>query len=212
MSTYDLEEQEQLAALKSWWKQYGGLLLLILAAACAVLAAWSGWGWYQRSQAAQAATGYDQLQKSARTNDIKGVRESAGAILEKHARSVYAPLAALISAKVHAQAGDATTARAQLQWVVDHARSPELRSIAILRLASVMMDAGALEEAEKLINQKPAEGFEGLFSVMRGDVMHAQSKFGEARAAYRQALDGSSKLDPAMQNLVQMKLDALGDA
>ena len=26
MATYDLEEQEQIAELKAWWKQYGNLV------------------------------------------------------------------------------------------------------------------------------------------------------------------------------------------
>jgi len=71
--------------------------------------------WYQRSQSAQAAVLYDTLQKAARANDLKATRETAGAILENFPRSAYAPLAALVSAKVHFQAGDLKTARAQLQ-------------------------------------------------------------------------------------------------
>ena len=31
---YDLEEQEQIAAIKAWWKRYGNLVLLAAAAAC----------------------------------------------------------------------------------------------------------------------------------------------------------------------------------
>jgi predicted negative regulator of RcsB-dependent stress response len=140
MSTYDLEEQEQLAALKAWWKEHGGgVALAAILVACGI-AAWNGWGWYQRSQAAQAATLYDTLQKAARANDVKTARDTAGSILENYPRSAYAPLAALVSAKVLFQAGDLKTARAQLQWVVDHAKSDEVRSIAALRLASVLLD------------------------------------------------------------------------
>src|SRR3979411_1071854 len=140
MSTYDLEEQEQLAALKAWWKEPGGGLILGTARALAAVAAWIGWTRYERSQAAQAAVLYDTLQKAARASDLKTTRETAGAILESFPRSAYAPLAALISAKVHFQAGDLKTARAQLQWVIEHAGSDEIRAIATLRLASVLLD------------------------------------------------------------------------
>src|SRR5712664_4731498 len=138
MSTYDLEEQEQLAALKAWWKEHGGAILLGATLVCAAIGAWNGWTWYQRSQAAQAAVLYDTLQKAARANDLKTTRETAGAILENFPRSAYAPLAALVSAKVQLQAGDLKTARAQLQWVIEHAGSDEIRAIATLRLASVL--------------------------------------------------------------------------
>ena len=33
MAAYDLEEQEQLAEIKAWWKQYGNLLTNVLLAA-----------------------------------------------------------------------------------------------------------------------------------------------------------------------------------
>ena len=95
MSTYDLEEQEQLATLKAWWKDNGGLVVTGLAIILVLISAWNGWNWYQRSQSASAATMYEQLQHAARTNDVKAVRDTAGAILEQYPRTAYAPLAAL---------------------------------------------------------------------------------------------------------------------
>src|SRR5712672_2878606 len=94
MSTYDLEEQEQLAALKAWWKENGGAILLGATVVLAAIAAWNGWTWYQRSQSAQAAVLYDTLQKAARANDLKATRETAGAILEYFPHSACAPLGA----------------------------------------------------------------------------------------------------------------------
>ena len=61
MSTYDLEEQEQLAALKAWWKENGGAILLGATLVLAAIAAWNGWMWYQRSQSAQAAVRAEQM-------------------------------------------------------------------------------------------------------------------------------------------------------
>src|SRR5215471_11984113 len=154
MSTYDLEEQEQIAELKAWWKENGGRLTL----------------------AAHAAVLYDTLQKAARANDVKAIRDTAGSILEDYPRSAYAPLAALVSAKALFQAGDLKTARAQLQWVVDHAKSDEIRSIAALRLASVLLDDKDPEGALKALEAKPHPGFEALFAAQRGDILMVQGK------------------------------------
>jgi predicted negative regulator of RcsB-dependent stress response len=169
MATYDLEEQEQLAALKAWWKDHGGAIILGATLVCAAIGAWNGWTWYQRSQAAHAAVLYDTLQKAARANDLKATRETAGAILENFPHSAYAPLAALVSAKVQFQAGDLKTARAQLQWVIDHARSDEIRSIATLRLASVLLDDNEPEAALKILEAKPHPSFEALYASQRGE-------------------------------------------
>ena len=209
MAAYDLEEQEQLAELKAWWKQYGNLVLGAIAAVLLVFAAWNGWRWYQRSQALEAAALYENLQTAARMSDGKAVRDAAGGILEKYAGTAYAPLAALVSAKVNYQAGDLKTARAQLQWAVDNARQEEVRAIARLRLAAVLMDDKAYDEAMKIVQAKPANGFDALFASMRGDILSAQGKRAEARTAYREAVEKAT--DTAIRETLRLKLDALGE-
>jgi predicted negative regulator of RcsB-dependent stress response len=209
MSTYDLEEQEQMAALKAWWKENGGAILLGATVVLAAIAAWNGWMWYQRSQSAQAAVLYDTLQKAARANDLKATRETAGAILENFPRSAYAPLAALVSAKVQFQAGDLKTARAQLQWAIEHAGSDEIRSISTLRLASVLLDDNEPDAALKILEAKPQPGFEALYASQRGDILATQKKRPEARAAYKAALEKAEAA--ALRDALRLKLEALGD-
>jgi len=209
MATYDLEEQEQLAALRAWWKEHGGAIILGATLVLAAVGAWNAWTWYQRSQSAQAAVLYDTLQKAARANDLKTTRETAGAILENFPRSAYAPLAALVSAKVQFQAGDLKTARAQLQWVIEHARSDEIRSIATLRLASVLLDDNEPDAALKILEAKPHPGFEALYASQRGDILATQKKRSEARAAYKTALEKAGA--GPLRDALRLKLDALGE-
>ena len=209
MAAYDLEEQEQLATLKAWWKQNGNLVLGTIAAALLMLAAWNGWRWYQRTQAVEAAALYENLQAAARTSNVKVAREAAGTILEKYPGTAYASLAALVSAKVNYQAGDLKTARAQLKWTVDNAPQDDLRAIARLRLATVLMDEKAYEEAMKTVEVKPAEAFDALFLSMRGDILAAQNKRAEARTAYKAAMEKGT--DQAFRDTLRLKLDALGE-
>src|SRR3989441_138307 len=210
MAAYDLEEQEQLAELKAWWKEHGGTVILGATLALAAFGAWNGWMWYQRSQAAQAAVFYDALQKAARANDLKAIRDTAGAILENFPRTAYAPLAALVSAKVQFQAGDLKTARAQLEWAVEHANNDQIRSIATLRLASVLLDDKEPDAALQVLEARPHPGFEALYAMQRGDILASQKKRSEARAAYQAALE---KAQPgAVRETLRLKLDALGDA
>lgn len=209
MSTYDLEEQEQLATLKAWWQEHGGAVILGATIVLVAAAAWNGWTWYQRSQAGQAAALYDGLQKAARANDVKAVRDTAGTILESYPRTPYAPLAALVSSKVQFQAGDLKTARAQLQWVVENAKDDEIRTIAALRLSSVLLDDGDPDAALKVLEAKPHASFEALHASQRGDIFVTQKKYPEARAAYKAALE---KAEPgAFRDTLRLKLEALGE-
>jgi len=187
-------------------------VLLAITLALAVVAAWNGWQWYKRSQAFQAAQVYAELQKVVGAKDLKKVRDAAGTLLESYPRTIYAPLAALASAKAHFDANDLKTARVQLQWAVENARDPEVQAIARLRLATLLIDEKAYDEALKVLDAKHDAVFAGRFLEVRGDVLGAAGRKADARAAYRAAIDKTDSRDPAARELLQLKLDALGDA
>jgi len=212
MATYDLEEQEQLASLKAWWQENGGLVTAAVTVVLVALAAWQGWNYYQRNQAVQASGLYDSVQKAARAGDLKQMRDSAGAIIEAYPRTSYAAMAALVSAKAHFQGGDLKTARAQLAWVAENAKDEGLQDIARLRLASVMLDEKAYEDALKALDAKHSAAFDALFLAARGDVLVAQDKKEEARGAYKSALDKADAKDAGLRASIQLRLDALGTA
>ena len=212
MAAYDLEEQEQLAALKAWWQEKGNIVLTAVSLVLVMLAAWQGWGYYQRNQAVQASALYDAVQKAARGGDLKQVRESAGAIIEGYPRTAYAAMAALVSAKANYQGGDLKTARAQLAWVAENAKDEGLQDIARLRLASVMLDEKAYDDALKALDAKHGAAFDALFLAARGDVLVAQGKKDEARSAYKAALDKADARDGTLRGSIQLRLDALGTA
>jgi predicted negative regulator of RcsB-dependent stress response len=212
MSTLDLEEQEQLAALKAWWRQYGNLVLLAITLALAVVAAWNGWQWHSRTKSAEASLVFAELQRGAAASDLKKVRDAAGTLIESYPRTVYASMGALVSAKAHFDANDLKTARVQLQWAADNARDPEVQSIARLRLAQVLIDEKAFDDALKLLDAKRDAAFDGRFAEVRGDVLVAKGDKAGARAAYRTALEKAPAQDTGARELIQLKLDALGDA
>lgn len=222
MATYDLEEQEQIAQMKAWWQQYGTLLTGLVTAASIGIVGWQGWNWYQRSQAAQASQVYSVMQKAVLDNDAQRIKAASGELLEKYPGTAYAPLAALTAAKVTYAAGDVKTARLQLLWVVEHGKN-ELRDLARLRLASVLLDDQAYDEALKQLDGGSSAGFVVRFQDTRGDILDAQGKTAEARAAYQAALARLDEAEPGGKNTLQdrqanaayreslqLKLDALG--
>lgn len=206
---YDLQEQEQLDALKAWWKQYGNLITWLLIIALAGFAGWNYWNTYQSGQSAQASMLYEELQKSAMAKDSAKTLRAAGDLQEKFGRTAYAPMGALAAAKAAFDAGDLKSAKTQLEWVVAHAGSDEYKALATIRLAGVALDEKAYDEGLKLLaGELPAE-FAGEVADRKGDIYAAQGKMAEARSAYQQALDKTADKDPGRQ-LIQLKLDAIG--
>lgn len=221
MAVYDLEEQEQISELKTWWRMYGNLVTAALLAVSVAVVGWQAWNWYQGKQTAEASGIYVAVQKGVMERDAKRVREAAGELTEKYPGTAYAAMAALTSARMQFDAGDLKTARAQLQWVAEKARDKDLRDLGRLRLAHVLFDDQALDEALKLLAGEPVPAFAARYDELRGDILVAQNKKAEARSAYQAALTKQDAIDKAAgsqsgretqyRGLLQMKLDSLGE-
>jgi len=208
---YDLEEQEQIDALKAWWRQNGKLVIAALVAAALAAAAVTGWRTFQARKAMEAAQMYAGLEEAARDNDAKKLKEVSSVLMDRYGNTAFGPMAALIAAKSSFDQGDLKSAAAQLQWALDNARDDETRAVARLRLAAVRLDEKQYPEALQLLDGKHPDAFAGLYLDLRADVLIAQGKPAEARAAYKDALaklpeQGTYRL------VVQAKLDALGGA
>lgn len=205
---YDLEEQEQLASLKAFWNQYGNLLTWVLIVALGSYAGYNYWNSHQRTEAAEASGLYDELNKSLAAKDNAKVQRIAGDVESKFGASVYAQMSALAAAKSAFDANDLKTAKAQLQWVLEHGND-EYKSIAKLRLSGVLLDEKAYDEGLKLLATDFLPQFSGAVADRKGDILVAQNKLAEARTAYQAALEAMDKKNPGRQ-LVQLKLDAIG--
>jgi len=208
---YDLQEQEQLEELKAWWKDYGRLVLLGVALGALAIAGFQGWRYYRHSQSLAAVALYEQLEQAERAGDRGKVRELAGSIVTQYAATPYASFAALSAARASFEEGDLAQAKARLAWVVENARREELRDVARLRLAGVLLDEKGHAEALKLLEARPGESMTALYADLRGDILLAQGNAAEARNAYQLALDRSEAGSPYRATL-QLKLDSLGES
>jgi predicted negative regulator of RcsB-dependent stress response len=206
----DLEEQEQLAELKLWWRQHGNLIVTTIVAAALAFSAWQGWRWYQASQAGQAAGVYESLVRAAQTADAKALRDASGTLIESYPRTLYASMGALVAARFHFDRNDLKAAKTQLQWVIDKSPSEDFRDLGRLRLAAILLDEKAYDAALKLLDEKHGPAYDAQYAALRGDVLVAKSQPAEARAAYKLALDKATKEQGNFRETVRMRLEALG--
>lgn len=221
MATYDLEEQEQIDELKTWWKMHGNFVTAVVVVVALAVTGWFGWNGWQRNQVAQASVIFGGVQMATAQQDPKRARELTGELIDKYSGSPYAGLAALLSAKAQAEGGDAKSAQAQLAWAIDNAKDEGVRDLARLRLAALLLDDKNYDEATKRLATEPALAFAPRFNELRGDVLTAQGKTAEARTAYEAALatlavaikDGGgseARAREAYRDVLQVKLDAFG--
>ena len=202
-----VSENEQLEAIKNWWKANGGAIVTGIAIGLVVVLGWQYWNSHQVSQAEQASLRYDRLSQALERADNDQARRQAQALLEEYPSSIYAVLAALQLAGQAAQQGATADARARLEWVIDHTDQAELKTIARLRLARVLLAEGRYDDAEAQLKGIDDPSFIAEVEELKGDLYLARNEPDKARTAYQTALTTGRG-----GALVQLKLDNLPPA
>lgn len=205
----DLEEQEQLDQLKHFWNQYGNLITWVLIAVFGSIAAWNGWQYWQRHQAAQASVMYDEVDRAAKSGDVARIERAFGDMKDRFGGTVYAQQAGLLAARALYEKGNVEASKAALAWVSEKASDEGYQAIARLRLAGVLLEAKAADEALKLMQGSFPKEYEALAADRRGDILATQGKMAEAKAEYLKAYKGLDER-AEYRRLVEVKLNALG--
>ncbi|MEW8554790.1 MAG: tetratricopeptide repeat protein [Candidatus Thiodiazotropha sp.] len=203
MSEYQTEE-EQVEAIKRWWKENGTSVIAGLVIGLGGVFGWQAWGNYKDRIGAEAALAFNQLVAAVDRGDSASAVKQAELMRDNYDNSSYAVFAAMAEARVKLEAGDAATAISRLEWAVQHADNPALKQLVQLNLARIKFNEGDLDGAEKLVGSE-AGGFAGEFAVVRGDIALARGDRAAAAAAYTRAMT----LQVSNRDLLQMKLDDL---
>jgi predicted negative regulator of RcsB-dependent stress response len=208
--SYDFEEQERIAELKAWWEDNRWYVIGALVALVAAFAGYHGWKLWSARQAEDAAAMYTPVAEAAKGKDVKRIADAAGALRSKHPGSNYATQAALVDAKAAFDAGNLDEARNQLQWAMDKGVE-EHRGVARLRLAAVLLEQKKFDDALRVLDGNKDEAFAAPVADLRGDIMLAQGRHDEARAAYKLAMEKADPRNP-VRSIAETKLNALGGA
>jgi predicted negative regulator of RcsB-dependent stress response len=230
----DLEEQEQLENLKSFWVNYGRWL------AIGILIAIIGYGAYwfynknQTSVALDASQQYEEIVAAATKSDFPLVLKKAQNLEQNFSNTTYSAMAGLVAANLAYSIGDFEQASSQLKWVEEKAKSESFQSLARLRLVALLIDQkdeSSIAKANELLKKKIAPGYEALQHERQGDLWLVQNKNEEAKKEYLQAWEildlqkakqsGLKELDSMTkemekrnpgenQRLLKVKIDSLG--
>lgn len=210
MATHlDLQEQEQVEALKSFWKQYGNLITWTLVLALGGFAAWNGWNWYQREQGFKAGAMFDELDRSVQSGDVDRSAKIFADLQSRYPGTVWTAQGGLMLAKLQIEKGSADAALAVLKWVGEKSGDEGLKAVAALRLAGVELDAKRWDQALQALEVANVKGFEALVADRRGDVWLAQGKSQQAAEAYQAAWKGMPET-VEYRRVVEAKLNSLG--
>ncbi|MCL2918314.1 tetratricopeptide repeat protein [Shewanella litorisediminis] len=206
MEIYSTEEQ-QVEAIKSFWKEYGTSILVGAVVGLGGLYGWNTYSDMKVAKAEAASMAYQQL--SANTSDEAAMLKAAEGFKAEHDQQGYSLLVEMMVAKSAVEAKDYAKAEESLKKVIAAKDAGSLGSVAALRLARIQAEQGQGAVALTTLDAITDTAFEAQRDEIKGDILTSQGETDKAKAAYQAALDkGGISASP----LLKMKLDNLNQA
>ena len=207
MQDFETEEQ-QIEALKKWWKENSSSLFFGLAIGLAGIFGWQYYNDYTTTHSQTASDLYNvvsQQVKNGELTDINKVEQLA----KEFSDTPYAVMAAMAAASYYFEKGETEEAIKQYQWALDNSKIEENTHLAATRLATVYLGAGQLDKAETLLNRPHPDAFTARYEELKGDLYVARGDNQQARTAYDKAINS---MQGAATPWLQLKRDNLGEA
>ncbi|SOB75751.1 Putative negative regulator of RcsB-dependent stress response [Marinobacter sp. LV10R510-11A] len=210
-------DEEQVQAIKDWWKRNGSSLLIGIGAALAIVFGWQAWQNYQDQERAEAANQFVTLLNAFGNEADETAGETvafvAKTLRDDYADSAYAVYGNLVLARQQLIAdSNAEAAIDSLQWALE--KSGEHKALALVvrnRLARAQFSAERYDDALATIDGagsvESADAFAAIFSELRGDILLVQGDESGARDAYLAAREQSQQ---GRSGILELKLSDLG--
>ena len=205
---YETEEQ-QVEALKDWWKENGKAVIAGIVLGAVAIAGWGAWKSYQAKQAVAASDIFSQAIDATADGDADKVSLLAKQIGDDYGKTLYASYSYLAAARAAVDKGDLDAAATSLRWVVDNGKTDEVKLIASVRLARVLGVQDQAADGLKLLPSSYPDSFKALVEEARGDLHVAAGDIDAARTAYQAAQESGNVSNSAA---LTMKINELATA
>lgn len=202
------DEHEQGERVRKWIREYGISIVAGLVLAFGGIFGFRYWQDYQANQKVLAANLFTVIRTNVDAGQTEQASERFTELQAAAPRSAFVGLSAMLLASAHVEAGRLQAAAELYQGILDKRHMQSLWPIARLRLARVLEAQGDLTQALSVLDgvSTPA-GHEAAWAELRGDLLFAQGRLGEAQTAFEQALQLTDDRG-FNRRLLQMKIDA----
>ncbi|MCP4702072.1 MAG: tetratricopeptide repeat protein [Gammaproteobacteria bacterium] len=212
---FDTHEEQQIEAIKKWWKDNGAAVIMGVALGFALLLGWRYWQDHTWKQAEQGSGHYERVRHLVLEGKSEDARNAAQNLLAEQPGSAYAALTSLLLAQRDIEEEQTEAGAVRLQWVIDNAKLPELVHIARLRKARLELAKADDAAALALIKGIEPGTFKAAYEELQGDIFLAQQQTDAAKTAYSNALadesiSGQKSISGQRRTWLQMKYDDLG--
>jgi hypothetical protein len=144
----EVDEEVRREQLKKLWDRYGNYVVAAAILLVAAVAAWRAYMWWEAKKAAETGAAFEVATTLAEAGK-RGEAEAAFAKIAADGTAGYRHLARMREAAELAQSDAKAAIAAYDQIAADRAVGPVLQDLAALRAGALLIDTGALEEAQR---------------------------------------------------------------
>ena len=207
MSVY-MTEDEQMDAIKSWWKRYNSIIIVLFSLILLAISGVRYWNCHEEKVTQQASNTYEHLMMAFSNHDNKGVRGFAKQLTTEYGKTVYADAARLTLARLYVVNEKYPEARAQLEYVITHAKVNAMQQVARVRLARLLAADKSYPQALEELAEVDDAAYTPLVNELKGDIYAATGRYEQAFTFYRSATEEVQK--KGMGNpFLEMKVNEL---
>jgi len=201
-------DEEKGEEIKQWWRDNGRSVITGCILGAAIIFGGRYWLTHQQTLTSNASVAYQQVVMAINDDNRTIAEDKTQQLFSEFSGTPYAIFAAF---EMAAQSTDSAAAQSYLEWVMANADLTAHKELARLRLAQLLMSDEKLDQSLALIDESESVAYSSLLSELRGDILVAQGKSIDARAAYQIALVDLIQGEPRKQ-LLQVKLDDVAQA
>jgi len=209
-----LTEEEQIEALKNWWKKNGNSTLMMVVVVLGLFFAWNQYKSQQATKAANASSVFQQLieitppaKEGLNEENEKKINQITGEIKSNSNGTLYSDFADLTLAKVAVDKGEQDQAIKLIEGVIASSKDQSIKQLARTRLARLLANKGEFDSALATLSESPTKTYVAVYEEIKGDIYATKKELASAQAAYQKALDSMELSQMSRMRLLQMKLD-----
>ena len=211
-------EEEQIAAIKEWWKENGIKLVAIILVGAVGYFGYQGWQSKLQQEAQAAGDIYLELQDAvidstlvdgalspAELEIVRTVGYLADQLQNEYPDNGYAVLGAIAAARAAADRDDYEEAVARLEWAKGADSNPATQQLVTHRIALAKAAMGQEQQALELLSDAD-ESFAALYAETRGDIYRQLGDTQAAKGQYELAVDSLTDAQLNYQPALEFKL------
>lgn len=191
MKIYSTEE-EQVQALRDWFKKHGVTLLIVIMFSLSGFFMWNYWKNTNASYLQQASALYDDLQKAT----VKDKQtQIANKLFNDYKSTVYGKIAALYLTNQKVEDKDWLGAAKDYEWIYNNTSTwPDVQVVVLENWLRSLLEANQVDEALNLLakeekSNKYSNSYALNYYNLLGDILAKKGSVDEALDSYNKAID-----------------------